>query len=102
MFQFNSRSAYLLDATTDSTKGCSMTKIYLVCENVDLGYHVVKAFKEKSAAINYAKYLDDRYRKDKLVSLIKIGYTKESAESYVKNMREEFYVDETELNEVTL
>jgi hypothetical protein len=74
-----------------------MTKIYLVCENVDLGYHVVKAFKEESAAINHAKYLDEQYRKDKIVALIKSGYYKESAESYVEYMREEFYVEETEL-----
>ena len=76
-----------------------MTKIYLVCKNVDLGYHVVKAFKEESDAINHAKYLDDRYRKDKIESLIKCGYTKESADRYTVWVSGGFYVDETELIE---
>jgi hypothetical protein len=74
-----------------------MTKIYLVCENVDLGYHVVKAFKEESAAINHAKYLDEQYRKDKIVALIKSGYYKESAESYVRSIDDRFYVEDTTL-----
>jgi hypothetical protein len=76
-------------------------KIYLVCENVDLGYHVVKAFKEESAAINHAKYLDDQHRKDKIANMLKYGWTKEAVENHIRWMKEEFYVDETELNEVT-
>jgi hypothetical protein len=74
-------------------------KIYLVCENVDLGYHVVKAFKEESAAINHAKYLDDQHRKDKLANMLKYGRTKEAVETHMRWMKEEFYVDETELTE---
>ena len=74
-----------------------MKIIYLVCENVDLGYHVVKAFTEQSAAISHAKQLDDQHRKDKVVALLKAGYDQESAEVYAKNMREEFFVEEVEL-----
>lgn len=75
-----------------------MKTIYLVCENVDLGYQVVKAFTEEPAAISHAKHLDEQHRKDKVVALMKTGYyTQESAEVCAEGMRDEFYVEATEL-----
>jgi hypothetical protein len=74
-------------------------KIYLVCENVDLGYNVVKAFKEQCRAFNHAKHLNHLYCKDKITALLKCGYTKEQADLYVKNMNDEFFVDEIDLTE---
>jgi hypothetical protein len=74
-----------------------MKTIYLVCENVDLGYHVVKAYTEELAAIRHAKHLDTQHRKDKVFSLQKNGYDRASAEVYSECMRDEFYVEATEL-----
>lgn len=74
-----------------------MKTIYLVCENVDLGYQVVKAYTEEPAAISHAKQLDWHHRRDKVVALLKAGYDLEPAETYAKNMREEFFVEATTL-----
>jgi hypothetical protein len=74
-------------------------KIYLVCENVDLGYNVVKAFKEQYRAFNHAKHLSHLHCKDKITALMLCGYTKERADLYVKNMMDEFFVDEIDLTE---
>jgi hypothetical protein len=78
---------------------CKMKTIYLVCENVDLGYNVVKAYTEELAAIRHAKHLDTQHRKDKVIALMKKGYDQASAEVYAECMLDEFYVDTTTLIE---
>lgn len=75
-----------------------MKTIYLVCENVDLGYHVINAYTEEPAAISHAKQLDAQHRKDKVVALLKAGYDLEPAEVYAKGMRDEFFVEAKQLN----
>lgn len=72
-------------------------KIFLVCDNVDLGYHVVEAHeKEYIATLNCSvRNVQDRRERYKAV---KNAYGKEHADKFISTYPERFSVEETELN----
>lgn len=72
-------------------------KVYLVCETVDLGYHVVAGYlSEKRARVEMEK-LHEEAVQQKVRDLMEICYNKEDAETYA---RHQLYYELYELAEV--
>jgi hypothetical protein len=69
-------------------------KIFLVCENVDLGYHVIHAYTDEQLALDRLEMLNTTARQKKIHGLMTgCGYTQERAEEYVGAC--EFYCIDT-------
>ena len=73
-------------------------KVYLVCRDIDLGYHVEYVYSKPKHAYDKCEDLDEEYKSEKLQELINIGYSTEKAESFVTGV---YFVEEHEvLNDV--
>lgn len=59
--------------------------VYLICEIVDLGYHVISGYKSKERAESELKTLKETALDEKIKGLMAIGYSRESAFNLVKN-----------------
>lgn len=70
-------------------------KIYLVCEEIDLGYHVHEAYVDRERANAVCELKNRRRRESNVNSLIEDGYTREEAEACFKLYY--FSVEECEL-----
>lgn len=68
--------------------------IYLICDNVDLGYHVIKAMTDKDEAERFVKAENEKYNKSKIEDLKRgCGYSQEAAELFVLHSAPQFFVD---------
>ena len=57
-------------------------KVYLVCETVDLGYHVVAGYLSENRAKAETERLINEAIQEKVQDLMKIGYNSEDAKKY--------------------
>lgn len=73
-----------------------MQKIYLVCENVDLGYHVIEAYLNEERANEVVSALNKKYEEDKRKKLMSNPYIHYSLEAD----NPEYYVDTCELKDL--
>lgn len=60
-------------------------KVYLVCETIDLGYHVVAGYFSKDRAENEKERLVNKAIQEKIYDLMQIGYNKEDAEVFARS-----------------
>lgn len=67
--------------------------IYLICEVVDLGYHVVSGHTSKQRAEVELQKAINQARTQKIEDLKKINYTQEAAEKFCDSI--EFFVLDT-------
>ena len=72
-------------------------KVYLVCETVDLGYHVVAGYLSENRARVEMEKLNEEAFQQKVQDLMEIGYNKENAEKYARQLH---YYELAELAEV--
>lgn len=68
-------------------------QIYLICEVVDLGYHVVSAYTSKERAEVELQKAINQARTQRIEGLKKINYTQEAAEKFCDSI--EFFVMDT-------
>ncbi len=61
-------------------------KVYLVCETVDLGYHVVTGYPSENRARVEMEKLNEEAVQQKVQDLMKIGYNKKNAEKYARQL----------------
>jgi hypothetical protein len=74
-------------------------QIYLVVENVDLGYHAVKGFVDRVAAEEVCQGMNTEYQRDMVEGLIQhCGYTLENAWAYA-GKRTHYEVETVEVEE---
>lgn len=71
-------------------------EVFLICENVDLGYHVQGAFVSKDEADAVADAKNKEHVKVKVAQYIALGYTEEQAK--VENQKGPFFVEAVELS----
>ena len=60
-------------------------KVYLVCETVDLGYHVVTGYLSENRARVEMEKLNEEAVQQKVQDLMKICFNKENAETYARH-----------------
>lgn len=73
--------------------------IYMVCEHVDLGYHVVSAFYSREKANEFCTKLQANYEKNMINRLINhCGYDLDAARSTVRSPLQ-YFIEETELGD---
>lgn len=71
------------------------SKIYLICEEVDLGYHVKHAFLDKEIANTKCNDLNKIYINDTISCLMKhCNYSLDAATSYARPM---YFVEEHDI-----
>lgn len=76
-------------------------KVYLVNEEIDLGYHVSECFLTKDSATSRMNELESIYRKDKIAGLIKgCNYSLEKATEWVNKHRPEYFIEEIEVKKL--
>ena len=73
-------------------------KVYLVCESVDLGYHVVAAFTSEERATEEMKRLTEKAVAEKIQDLRNIGYTHDGAVEWA-SMHTFYEIDTVEVQE---
>lgn len=75
-----------------------MNKVYLVCRNVDLGYHVEYVYISEHKANEKASELNKEYSTSKIQQLINgCNYSNEKAEEWVNRRSAEYFVDSIEV-----
>lgn len=63
-----------------------MNTVYVICEPVDLGYHMVAGFASHDRAKAELDRMVQQARKEKIIGLIKgCNYTQQKAEQYVQH-----------------
>ena len=72
--------------------------VYLVCETVDLGYHVVKGYTDRARAQAEVDQLTNEAITEKVAGLIDIGYTPDEAMAYAKKLSY-YELDSVEVDE---
>ncbi len=71
--------------------------VYLICETVDLGYHVVAGYQSEEKAKAELEKMIQKAKEEKIEELKKINYSQVEAENYVKYYS--FYeLDSVEVN----
>lgn len=69
-------------------------KVFLICENIDLGYHVVRAFSDQNNANNVCEEMNKLHLSKTIDGLIThCGYSEERAKEYA-NRSAQYYVEE--------
>ena len=75
-------------------------KVYLVNNNVDLGYHVESVYLTLEAAEDECNRLNKDYNEKQKVSLMKgCRYTEEQAINWLAMHSDEYFVEEMEVKE---
>ena len=76
-----------------------MNKVYLVCCNVDLGYHVEYAYLNAHLAAQKVQEMNAEYANLKINGLMEgCGYSRENAVKWVQNHSDEYFLEEIKLN----
>lgn len=71
-------------------------QVYLICENVDLGYHVVIGYLDNDQAKRACKAMNDDFRAKKINDLMQhCNYTFEAASDYARS--DQYFIEDTEL-----
>ncbi len=74
-----------------------MTSIFLIMETVDLGGHPIIAYENKEKANEVCQKMQESFNNQKILDLLKIGYTVETATDYLKHYVGQYYVEEVEV-----
>jgi hypothetical protein len=75
-----------------------MSEVYLVCSNVDLGYHVEYAYLSEHSAIQKVNEMNAEYVKLKINDLMKgCKYSKEDAVKWVQTNSDEYFLQVVKL-----
>jgi hypothetical protein len=70
--------------------------VYLVCENVDLGYNVTEVYSDGDMAARVCKTLNEEHRAKKISDLMAhCNYTREAAEDYARY--DQFFVEQRDV-----
>ena len=73
-------------------------QVYMICETIDLGYHVVVVHANQDMANRACKALNDEYRRKMVKDLVDhCNYTQERAEAYVRG--DQYFIEEHEVLE---
>jgi hypothetical protein len=74
--------------------------VFLICEDVDLGYLVHSAYTSYSKAMQECAKLNADFANDKIKNLIKgCNYSFEEAKKYVEQSPEQFFIEECKVIE---
>ncbi len=72
-------------------------KVFVVCRNVDLGYHIEKIFRSSGTAHAECADLNQKYIDSKIKTLVEgCGYTQQDARDYATRVPE-YWVEEYEV-----
>lgn len=69
-------------------------KVFLICVDVDLGYHVEHVYSNKVLAEKMCKDLNLKYKIKKISDLVNIGYTEEHAQQVTTDI---YFIEEREV-----
>lgn len=58
--------------------------VYLICETVDLGYHVVAGYQSEEKAKAELEKMIEQAKEEKIQALKKINYSQKEAENFVQ------------------
>lgn len=73
--------------------------MYLLCEHVDLGYHVITAFTDSKVAETTCEEMNAKYKAEKISSLIRdCRYTAEDAVNYYNYLTPLHFVEEVDVD----
>ena len=73
-------------------------KVFLICENVDLGYHVEAAYADEAVAESKCVELNAKFKVEKIKGLLSgCNYTLKQAEEYVRLFQAQYFVEEHEV-----
>ncbi len=72
-------------------------KVFLICQEVDLGYHVVAVHSNRDKAQQVCDYMNENYKAKKIHDLVNhIGYTLEDATAYVSRT-DQFFIEQHDM-----
>lgn len=71
-------------------------KVFLICVDVDLGYHVESVYSNNDLALEVCKNLNTKHKNEQIASLISIGYSAETASAITRDI---FFIEEHEVEE---
>jgi len=76
-----------------------MMIVHLICETVDLGYHVHSVYRDSTKALEVCDTLNARYRDQKIKDLMsmQIPYTEDQAIAFIHYTENQYFVDSEEV-----
>lgn len=75
-----------------------MMQVFLICSNVDLGYHVEDVHADSLVAKEHCDILNSAYKAQKIKDLMSgCNYTLKQAEEYVQMSQAQYFVEEHEV-----
>lgn len=73
-------------------------RVHIICQNIDLGYHIHSVYLSENLANEKCKELNQEYTLKKIQKLIdNCGDSREVAEKYVKERGPEYFVESYEV-----
>lgn len=79
---------------------CRVSVIYILCEDIDLGYHVVCGYPDAERADSDCAARNKKHTEEMILALQRgCGYDEARAIAYVSQSRQRFFVEVIDLKE---